>query len=104
MVTIMGLLIANKVLFMHNHLLPDGRVITHAHPFNKSGESAPYKQHQHSRTEFFFIQHLDLLFVFILLIIAGHRIFQGIIKTIPPDVPCYNEYLAQYQGRAPPAL
>jgi len=39
-----GLLIANHVVFLHSHKLPDGSIIIHAHPYNKSQEAPTYVQ------------------------------------------------------------
>jgi len=57
------MLIMNSTLFLHSHRLPDGRIVSHAHPFNKTEDSAPFKTHTHTSVEFFFFQHLELLFL-----------------------------------------
>ena len=34
---VMGLFLLNNTLFTHTHILPDGRIIVHAHPMTKAG-------------------------------------------------------------------
>ncbi len=58
-----GLFIVNNVVFLHTHKLANGRFIVHAHPYNKSQDSAPFKKHNHTSQELFHIAHLQLLFL-----------------------------------------
>lgn len=51
-----------NALYLHSHRLPDGSVITHAHPFNKTQDKSPYKHHRHTQVELFLLNHLQLLF------------------------------------------
>ena len=34
---VMGLFLLNNTLFTHTHILPDGRILVHAHPMTKAG-------------------------------------------------------------------
>lgn len=45
-------LLVNNSLFQHVHVLDNGKIIRHAHPFNKSDEGSPLSQHKHSTCEF----------------------------------------------------
>ncbi len=64
LVVIVGGLILNNILFMHLHLLSDGEIVVHAHPFNKTQQAEnPLQQHQHSKGEILFFDSLLLLFV-----------------------------------------
>ncbi len=56
-----GLYIVNYAFYTHRHILVDGTVITHAHPYNKS-DSKPFKSHQHSKTELVLLGVLKVLF------------------------------------------
>ena len=49
--------------FCNTHKLANGRFIVHAHPYNKSQDSAPFKKHNHTAQELFHISHLQLLYV-----------------------------------------
>ncbi|MBN1198049.1 MAG: hypothetical protein JXA23_01765 [Bacteroidales bacterium] len=101
--SLVGLVVTNA-LYLHSHKLPDGTVIAHAHPFNKSQDPAPYKQHNHSSVEFFVLDHIQLLFgsLLILVLLAGNTIrafifprmyspvpvhFRGLPVTRPPPFP-----------------
>ena len=59
----------NNSLFIHSHILPDGEVIQHAHPYNTSeNPESPFKTHHHSSFE---ILLLNNLFSFLWIIIAA---------------------------------
>jgi len=58
----MAIMVANKAVFTHSHLLLNGQVISHAHPYNKTNDSAPFKLHHHTQTELFFYENLETLF------------------------------------------
>lgn len=40
-----------QTVFVHSHLLSNGTIITHAHPYNKQKDSSPFKSHHHSNGE-----------------------------------------------------
>lgn len=67
-----------NALYLHSHRLPDGSVITHAHPFNKTQDKSPYKHHRHTQVELFLLSHLHLLFsgamLMFLLVLSGRSI------------------------------
>ncbi|MEA3444739.1 MAG: hypothetical protein U9R19_08440 [Bacteroidota bacterium] len=63
MIGVMGMLVANKAAFMHTHKLNDGTIISHAHPFDKSNDSKPYKSHHHTNAELLFFQNIEVLFL-----------------------------------------
>ena len=63
MIGLIGMLIVNKIVFTHIHKLNDGTIVEHAHPYNKSDDSAPFKTHHHSNAEFLFFQNLNILFL-----------------------------------------
>lgn len=44
------------MVYYHSHITNDGRLVSHAHPFNKSQDSTPFKSHHHSA--------IDLLLLF----------------------------------------
>jgi hypothetical protein len=63
LVSIVGLLTLNNVLFMHMHRLANGSLVVHAHPFSKSNQpDSSAKSHQHSKVEFQFLDSLLLFF------------------------------------------
>ena len=99
-----GLLIVNNVVFMHAHKLSNGKIIVHAHPYNKSQDSAPFKKHNHTSKELFHISHIHLLFVGTLFFIFG------ILQLRHKNVYLYNSPLIRFnyyfnlKGREPPVI
>jgi hypothetical protein len=102
MIGVMGMLITNKAVFLHVHKLEDGTIIVHAHPYDKSNDSKPYKSHHHSNAEFLFFQNLEILFLIVFLTLAliayvkkGKISFKLITEN---TLICIN----LHKGRAPP--
>lgn len=61
---IMGAIIFNSAYFLHTHRTVCGKLITHAHPFNKSAEKEnPKEQHKHNKVDLY---HLSLIDYYIL--------------------------------------
>jgi hypothetical protein len=63
----MVLVIANRIVFTHSHILDNGKVISHAHPYNKTNDSEPFKSHHHTQAELFFFPHIEIYFSFVFL-------------------------------------
>ena len=102
MIGIIGLLTINNVVFLHSHQLANGKIITHAHPYNKSNDSAPIKSHHHSKIELTFLVNLQLLFIFTLIFI-----FVLDVTKMKSYVVINQQFYPQSfkilcQGRAPP--
>jgi hypothetical protein len=102
MIGVMGLLIANRAIFLHVHKLNDGTIIEHAHPYDKSNDSKPYKSHHHSNAEFLFFQNLDVLFLIAFLTLA----LITPIKKGEVSFKLISEHtlicIILHKGRAPP--
>jgi len=53
----------NKAVFTHSHVLPDGRIIVHAHPYlkhqdeKKGGEREPVNSHHHTPGQYCLLSH-----------------------------------------------
>lgn len=104
MIGIMGFIITNKAVFLHMHKMANGSVIVHAHPFNKSSDSNPYKTHHHTKAGYLFFQNAGLV---LLTLLFTYKIFRSSVNTehltvLIPDYPtlCY----VSNKGRAPPVL
>jgi hypothetical protein len=97
-----GLLIVNNVVFVHTHKMSDGKILIHAHPYNKSQDSAPFKKHDHTSKELFQISHIQLLFVtaifsvFSAILTANKNIYFYKIPSI------HFRYCFRLKGRGPP--
>jgi len=102
MIGLTGLLIANKSVFMHTHLLADGTIITHSHPYDKSSDSEPFKSHHHTKVEFVFLQNLDILFLTVFFAYS----FLWFINRANYSFPLFIIYSLPFfdsnKGRAPP--
>ncbi len=61
LVGLMGFILINKSVYMHAHRLDNGKIIVHAHPFNKSTDDKPVKSHHHSKAELIFINVFNFL-------------------------------------------
>ncbi|MBN1300681.1 MAG: hypothetical protein JW995_05655 [Melioribacteraceae bacterium] len=86
-------ILVNNTVFIHTHILPDGRIIQHAHPFNFSGEkSGSQPHHKHTSKEFLLLSYVYELFsnsiiyfiaiVFLLRRISEHS-HSGVVKLFP---------------------
>lgn len=64
------MLLANHAINTHMHVLENGFVITHAHPYDKASDNELPKKHKHTQEELLFFSALSLFFAALLLIIA----------------------------------
>lgn len=104
MLSVVCILLANKIIFTHSHRTIDGIIITHYHPFNKSNDTEPFKSHHHSNAEFYVLENLKIFlpsvifyFAFITLFISVDYIFYKPVFHTQEDIK-----LPSY--RAPPLL
>jgi hypothetical protein len=96
------MLVVNRAVYFHTHLMPDGTVVQHAHPFPVNEQNNGEANHQHSSVEFlFFAQIMVFLIGFALILFKTmqNTYLQRIIKIIffPPP-PTFDLPLL----RAPP--
>lgn len=61
-IVLMVMLIANRAIYVHSHVLSNGVVVTHAHPFSKDKSNNSSPNHQHSSYEFLILHQLLVLF------------------------------------------
>jgi len=102
LILIMGSLLVNQALYTHTHVLPDGSIVSHSHPFNKTQESKQGGSHQHSTLEFFLLQNLQLLFV-IVIVSLGLKRFTSTTRFREATLDCPLPALVPISpGRAPP--
>jgi hypothetical protein len=60
MIGLWGLLSFNQTVNIHFHRLPNGTLVSHAHPYNKTNDSQPIKTHHHSKFELFFLKNVEI--------------------------------------------
>lgn len=102
MIGMIGMLVANKSIFMHTHKLADGTIIVHAHPFDRSNESGPYQSHQHTEAEFLIFQNIEIFFPLFFLIVD----LPPLAKKAEFPLQLKSSYnpscIILHKGRAPP--
>ena len=88
----------------HYHIMPNGELVCHAHPYNhQSEESAPVQSHQHNNFELFLINTLSNSLFLISAIIA---LFFFLVKKEIAESRYYFTYFKKpefsYITRGPP--
>ena len=103
MIALISLLLVNRAVYIHIHVLPDGSVHSHAHPFSKNPDSSKGTGHQHSSLEFFLLDQLDIL----AFIICGLLALKAYARSISIEGQVIEQLLPALvpisPGRAPPA-
>lgn len=93
--------IVNRALFQHTHQIEDGRVISHAHPYDKSEDSTPFKNHIHTNAELLFLDQVDILFAFIVVLLALVTLLKAVDFVYVTRR--YSQLSLNFKlGRAPP--
>jgi hypothetical protein len=95
-------LVVNNSLFTHVHVLENGNLVVHAHPFQKSGQTGSGIAHSHSAIEFQVLETLHhILFISFN---ASITIFLILVAQQPKKVKqSLNQHLLiSFPGRSPP--
>ncbi len=104
MISIMAMLFVNQILNMHTHVLPDGEVITHSHPYSKSGKNGTFPGHNHTNCEYHILSHVYLLFLALIIGIVRSFTSIGRLQFAEHIYFVRNIFSSQVKGRAPPVL
>jgi hypothetical protein len=91
----------NNIRNIHNHALGNGAIVTHAHPFDRTGDSSPVKKHDHNRLEMVLISSLSLLVILTLLVIAPGNI-ASVATIFTPSHTIITGISPHTAGRSPP--
>jgi hypothetical protein len=78
LILIMSIMLVNKASYTHVHILPDGSLTSHAHPFSKSAENNKNTPHQHTSLELYL---LDVLQVLMLSAVAAFILKNSVLNT-----------------------
>lgn len=63
--------IFNNVVNIHTHVLADGQIVVHSHPFNKDiPQNAPAQRHKHLNSEYTFLNFTNLSVLLLLLVLG----------------------------------
>ncbi|HHW58649.1 MAG: hypothetical protein WBL11_07200 [Bacteroidales bacterium] len=102
MAVFMILLIVNNIVFLHVHKLPNGEIIVHAHPYNKSNDTEPIKNHTHSNREYLVLDQLKNIFV-ITFIFFSFLFFSNKILIFKNKIVYHGfDHDKFYKNKAPP--
>ncbi len=102
MMSIMAMLIVNQVLYVHTHILPDGEVITHSHPFSRSGGNGSNPGHHHCNCEYHILANVYLLYFALLTGLIKFFTSIGIVLFSDHIFSLRNILCSHVKGRAPP--
>lgn len=95
----------NNLTNQHRHLLPNGQMVVHAHPFSKSEGDNPQKQHTHTANQLFVIAQINNLFSLLLIVSFFYHFIREKFKK---NIVSFSIELIfsfpniNYQLRAPP--
>ncbi len=98
----MGMMITDKAVFLHTHKLSDGTIIVHAHPYNKSTDSKPFKTHHHTNTEYLFFHSLEVLFPILFLAFVLFLLYNKTKHLFFLTTKFSCSCIFYNKGRAPP--
>jgi hypothetical protein len=102
------MLFYNQSVNWHYHLLKDGSVIKHAHPYSNEAQGAtPFQKHQHTDTELiFFAQFSQISLIIIAALLAFGLIYfldRSKIRLTKAEF-LRPRFLAALSLRAPPSV
>ncbi len=102
LITMYAIQVFNYSFYLHTHVLDHGKMITHAHPYDKNTDEGPVKEHKHTWDQILILESLDFLFPIVFLVLAlfiiprNNIFFRNIIQEIRPAC------IILHKGRAPP--
>jgi len=91
----------------HYHILPDGEVVVHSHPYQASNNSAsfPGSNHHHSQKQFDALDYTSVLAFFVMLFAA--LLFINYLTNNKKEIQYVSLHVLYFPGyfhmRAPPA-
>lgn len=92
----------NNTFYIHTHFLSSGKVVTHAHPYNKAEDTKPVNSHHHTMDQLVSLTNIELLFPVLFLALAFIIPFshQAINELLVPHTR--SACVIEHKGRAPP--
>ncbi|OYT15398.1 MAG: hypothetical protein B7C24_13235 [Bacteroidetes bacterium 4572_77] len=92
----------NNVFFIHTHVLQDGRIIAHAHPYSKSEDG---KRHDHARDELFQIDSITHS-IYIFTAVEQIDLIEIFLYTFETSIPIYENFqrFSHFSIRGPPNI
>jgi hypothetical protein len=102
LVTVIAMLTFNQSVNLHTHRLADATIVSHAHPYNKTNDSAPVKNHHHTLTGLLILNHFKIIFLSFFIAIALLRTANLVIRNTQEKLHFKLHYIHYAPGRAPP--
>lgn len=102
MILIMGIILVNKAVYTHVHVLPDGSMTVHAHPFSKNTENNKGNSHQHSNLDIFLLEMMNVLIYSTIITITLKLFAQSTQFSTPAEKQLFPSLIPVTPGRAPP--
>ncbi|MBN2805271.1 MAG: hypothetical protein JXR22_01315 [Prolixibacteraceae bacterium] len=101
LVILIGGMAMMKTTFTHTHVLENGELVIHAHPYQKQNDASPFKQHTHSSYQLAMIDNLGTMFILalspLIILLAGMPVIWFVQGLMPAEVPAMF-----LKGRSPP--
>jgi len=101
---VMTAMLVNKVVYTHVHVLAEGSLVSHAHPFQQSSESNSQNTHQHTNLVLYLLDQLDILIYCIAALFILSRVVQSSSLLVPATAPLRPAFVPLHQVRPPPVL
>lgn len=95
----MGIMITNRILYLHVQYVGHNMYVQHAHPFDRN--TNPPSEHNHSGAELLLINALELIF-FVGLIVFALFLFQRNLIRLHEEITYHFVYSSIKSGRSPP--
>lgn len=96
------MLFANYAYFKHTHVLDNGNIITHAHPYTSNSSDASEPKHDHTKGELIFLSGLSLLLQTYVFSATFHLDTTDILRNEQEVRTHIPRFISSFKGRAPP--
>lgn len=99
------LVLGNSIANRHIHILPNGSVVTHAHPFINDNTSEDKTKHGHTKAEFIFFQLTTIDFFEVSTPLVLSNVYQVFVVSFEIPLNCFYTFLQfnnKLSPRAPP--
>lgn len=102
---LIGGIVFNSTFFLHTHRTACGKLIVHAHPFNKNAEGEDSSsQHKHNKID---LQVISSLSYFVNFVASIEISYNPVLETellIKPCLYSNSEIHSSYTNRGPPFI
>lgn len=99
-------MLASSVLNRHTHMLPNGIMVTHSHPFAKNTNGEKKTNHQHSGKDFVFLQSFCVGFYLTTdnTLVYNNPVYSRELSVSLPELILQEIFIPDNSNRAPPVF